>query len=107
MAYEREQVWAPKTRLGKMVSSGQIKTIEEAFDTGLPIKEPEIIDALIPDLVDEVLDISMVQRMTDSGAGSSSGPPWWSGTATATSGSPRARTCRSAPPSARPSRWRR
>jgi small subunit ribosomal protein S5 len=50
-----------------MVSQGQIKTIEEAFDTGLPIKEPEIIDALLPDLVDEVLDISMVQRMTDSG----------------------------------------
>lgn len=67
MAYEREEVWVPKTRLGKMVSSGQIKTIEEAFETGLPIKEPEIIDALIPDLVDEVLDISMVQRMTDSG----------------------------------------
>jgi len=67
MAYTREVTWVPKTRLGKMVSSGQIKTIEEAFDTGLPIKEPEIIDALLPDLVDEVLDISMVQRMTDSG----------------------------------------
>jgi len=67
MAYTREVQWVPKTRLGKMVSSGQIKTIEEAFDTGLPIKEPEIIDALLPDLVDEVLDISMVQRMTDSG----------------------------------------
>jgi len=67
MAYTREVTWVPKTRLGKMVSSGQIKTIEEAFDTGLPIKEPELIDALLPDLVDEVLDISMVQRMTDSG----------------------------------------
>lgn len=67
MAYTREVTWVPKTRLGKMVSSGQIKTIEEAFDTGLPIKEPEIVDALLPDLVDEVLDISMVQRMTDSG----------------------------------------
>ncbi len=67
MAYTREVQWVPKTRLGKMVSSGQIKTIEEALDTGLPIKEPEIIDALLPDLVDEVLDISMVQRMTDSG----------------------------------------
>ena len=57
MAYTREVQWVPKTRLGKMVSSGQIKTIEEAFDTGLPIKEPEIVDALLPDLVDEVLDI--------------------------------------------------
>jgi small subunit ribosomal protein S5 len=41
--------------------------MEEAFETGLPIKESEIIDALLPDLVDEVLDINMVQRMTDSG----------------------------------------
>ncbi|MCD1293493.1 30S ribosomal protein S5 [Methanocella sp. CWC-04] len=67
MVYEQEVAWVPKTRLGKLVAEGKIKTIEEAFDTGLPIKEPEIVDALIPDLVDEVLDIKMVQRMTDSG----------------------------------------
>ena len=67
MVYEREVQWVPKTRLGKMVSAGEVRTIEEAFETGLPIKEAEIVDALIPDLVDEVLDISMVQRMTDSG----------------------------------------
>jgi small subunit ribosomal protein S5 len=66
--YRREQAaWIPKTRLGKMVAEGRIKTIDEALETGLPIKEYQIIDALIPDLVDEVLDISMVQRMTDSG----------------------------------------
>jgi small subunit ribosomal protein S5 len=67
MVYEQEVAWVPKTRLGKMVAEGKIKTMEEAFETGLPIKEPEIVDALIPDLVDEVLDINMVQRMTDSG----------------------------------------
>jgi small subunit ribosomal protein S5 len=47
--------------------SAKIRTIEEAFDSGLPIKEYQIVDTLIPDLVDEVLDINMVQRMTDSG----------------------------------------
>jgi small subunit ribosomal protein S5 len=31
------------------------------------LKEPEIVDALLPNLRDEVLEISMVQRMTDSG----------------------------------------
>lgn len=67
MVYEQEVAWVPKTRLGKLVAEGKIKTIEEAFETGLPIKEAEIVDALIPDLVDEVLDINMVQRMTDSG----------------------------------------
>ncbi|CAJ37625.1 30S ribosomal protein S5 [Methanocella arvoryzae] len=66
--YQREQAaWIPKTRLGKMVAEGKITTMEEAFETGLPIKEYQIVDALLPDLVDEVLDISMVQRMTDSG----------------------------------------
>jgi len=59
--------WFPKTRLGKLVKEGQVTTMQEAIESGLPIKEPEIIDALIPDIEDEVLDINMVQRMTDSG----------------------------------------
>ncbi|HMK46882.1 MAG TPA: 30S ribosomal protein S5 [Methanocella sp.] len=67
-SYRQQQAaWIPRTRLGKMVAEGKITTIDEALETGLPIKEYQIIDALIPDLVDEVLDISMVQRMTDSG----------------------------------------
>src|SRR5512138_443151 len=66
--YQRAQeAWVPKTRLGKMVAEGKITTMDEALETGLPIKEFQIVDALLPDLVDEVLDISMVQRMTDSG----------------------------------------
>jgi len=59
--------WVPKTRLGKLVYEGKIKTMDEALASGLPLKEPEIVDALLPDLQDEVLEISMVQRMTDSG----------------------------------------
>ncbi len=59
--------WIPKTRLGKLVAEGKIKTMDEAIASGLPLKEPEIVDTLLPDLYDEVLDISMVQRMTDSG----------------------------------------
>jgi len=67
-AYDRpKEAWVPKTRLGKMVAEGKIRTMDEALETGLPIKEYQIVDALLPDLVDEVLDISMVQRMTDSG----------------------------------------
>ncbi len=59
--------WIPLTGLGKMVASGQITSIDQVLDSGKPIKEVEIVDAFLPDLVDEVLDISMVQRMTDSG----------------------------------------
>ena len=59
--------WTPKTRLGRMVQSGQIITIDGAFATGLPIREVEIIDALIPGLEDDVINVNMIQRMTDSG----------------------------------------
>ena len=59
--------WQPVTRLGKMVQEGEIDTMEAALDSGLPLKEPEIVDQLLPGLDDEVLDINMVQRMTDSG----------------------------------------
>ncbi len=59
--------WIPKTRLGRLISEGKITTFDDAVATGFPIKEPEIIDSLLSELTDEVLDINMVQRMTDSG----------------------------------------
>jgi len=59
--------WEPKTRLGRQVRDGEITSMSEALDSGLPLKEPEIVDQLLPGIEDEVLDINMVQRMTDSG----------------------------------------
>ena len=59
--------WEPKTRLGRLVKEGDIDDMSDALESGLPLKEPEIVDNLIPGLDDEVLDINMVQRMTDSG----------------------------------------
>ncbi len=56
--------WEPKTKVGKLVKEKQITTIEEIFAMGKPIKEVEIVDALIPNLEDKVLKISSVQRMT-------------------------------------------
>jgi len=59
--------WTPRTRLGKLVAEGKITTMSEALKTRLPLREAEIVDILVPDLADEVLDVNMVQRMTDSG----------------------------------------
>ncbi len=59
--------WVPKTKLGKLVAEGKIKTMSEAIASRLPIKEPQIVDILLPNLEEKVLDIRMVQRMTDSG----------------------------------------
>jgi small subunit ribosomal protein S5 len=59
--------WTPKTRLGKLVEKQEISNMADALSTRLPLREPEIVDILLPDLEDEVLDVNMVQRMTDSG----------------------------------------
>ena len=59
--------WEPKTRLGKLIKSGQINTMSDALKSGLPLREPEIVDILLTELKDEVIDVNMVQRMTDSG----------------------------------------
>jgi len=59
--------WVPKTRLGKLVKSGEITSMSQALKSGLALKEVEIVDTLLPEIEDEVLDVNMVQRMTDSG----------------------------------------
>ena len=61
-----EEGWVPQTRLGQQVADGEIDTIDDALNSGLPLKEVEVVDQLV-NLEDEVLDINMVQRMTDSG----------------------------------------
>ncbi|KAA0000485.1 MAG: 30S ribosomal protein S5 [Thermoplasmata archaeon] len=58
--------WVPKTRLGELMK-GEITSMSEALKSGLPLREVEIVDMLLPDLEDEVIDVNMVQRMTDSG----------------------------------------
>ena len=59
--------WTPRTRLGNAVMAGQIITFEQALASNLPIREVEVVDALIPNLEDEIIKVNMVQRMTDSG----------------------------------------
>ncbi|MHC1570622.1 MAG: 30S ribosomal protein S5 [Methermicoccaceae archaeon] len=59
--------WKPRTRLGRMVAAGEITSIDEVLASGLPLREPEVVDMLLPGLNDEVLEVNMVQRMTDSG----------------------------------------
>ena len=53
--------WEPRTRVGRLVKDGRITTIDELFQQGLPLAEPEIIDILLGDtLEDDVIDISLV-----------------------------------------------
>lgn len=64
---EKVEGWMPRTRLGKMILEGRISSIEEVFMEGSKIREPEIVDVLLPGLQEEVINISLVQKQTDAG----------------------------------------
>ena len=64
---EKVEGWMPRTRLGRMIFEGQISSMEEVFMEGLKIREPEIVDVLLPDLQEEVINIGLVQKQTDAG----------------------------------------
>jgi len=64
---ERLETWTPRTRLGKMIQEGRISTMEEIFMEGQKIREPEIVDVLLPDLQEEVININLVQKQSDAG----------------------------------------
>ncbi|MBT8171713.1 30S ribosomal protein S5, partial [Candidatus Bathyarchaeota archaeon] len=57
----------PRTKLGKMVLEGQISSMEELFMEGLKIREPEIVNTLLPNLQEEVINIGLVQKQSDAG----------------------------------------
>src|SRR4030042_5110977 len=64
---ESVEEWVPRTRLGKMIQEGKITSIEEVFTAGLQMRESQIVDALVPDLQEEVININLVQKQTDAG----------------------------------------
>ena len=64
---EVSETWVPKTSLGRMIQEGRISSMEEIFVEGLKVREPEIVNLLLPDLQEEVIDINLVQKQTDAG----------------------------------------
>ena len=63
-AYEKPfdvDSWSPQTTLGRKVKNGEIKSIDEILDAGLRILEPEIVDALLPDVSVELLMIGQAK----------------------------------------------
>ena len=59
--------WTPRTSMGAKVKSGEVTTLEEVLASGKPVLEPELVDALLPDMESETLLIKTTQRVTDSG----------------------------------------
>jgi len=62
-----EEVWIPKTSIGKRVMSGEINSMEEILSQGLRIQEAGIVKKLLPDLKTEVIDVGIIQKMTPNG----------------------------------------
>jgi len=61
------QPWTPRTRLGNLVVEGKITSLEEIFESGMKIKEPEIVKKLLPDLKTVLIGAGIVQKQTDAG----------------------------------------
>lgn len=64
---DTEEVWIPKTSLGKQVSAGTITSLGEIIEQGLRIQEAEIVKKLLPDLKTELVDVGIIQKMTSNG----------------------------------------
>jgi len=53
--------WKPKTSIGKMVKSGEIKDIDEILDKGYAVFEAEIVDVLLPGYDSDLLLIGQAK----------------------------------------------
>lgn len=47
--------WVPKTDLGKEVAEGKVTSVDEIFEQGRKIMEPEIVDLLLPRIDHELI----------------------------------------------------
>jgi small subunit ribosomal protein S5 len=57
----QQKVFTFKTELGKAVARGEYKSIDEILERGLPIREAEIVDYLLPDLKVDFLHIGQLK----------------------------------------------
>jgi len=64
---ENKDSWTPCTKVGRLVKAGLIKKIEELYLFSIPIKEYQIVDHFLPDLKDDVMRLSPVQKQTSAG----------------------------------------
>ncbi|KAK7835193.1 small ribosomal subunit protein uS5x [Quercus suber] len=64
---EEEEKWVPVTKLGRLVHSDKIRSLEQIYLHSLTIKEHQIMDKLCPGLKDEVMKIMLIQKQTRAG----------------------------------------
>lgn len=55
--HEEKKEWIPKTSLGKRVMKGEAGSLDDILERGEVILEPEIVDALVPGIKQEIIYI--------------------------------------------------
>ncbi|MEM2415108.1 MAG: 30S ribosomal protein S5, partial [Thermoproteota archaeon] len=56
-----------ETPLIRMIKEGRASTLEDVFNMGLKIREPEAVDLLLRKMREEVISVSPVQKQSDAG----------------------------------------
>jgi small subunit ribosomal protein S5 len=56
-----------ETPLIRMIKEGRVSTLEDVFNMGLKIREPEAVDLLLRKIREEVISVSPVQKQSDAG----------------------------------------
>ncbi len=64
---EEKPEWKPRTKLGMLVSTSKIASMDQVFENGYRIQESEIVRMLLPDIRSEVVHVGIVQKQTDAG----------------------------------------
>lgn len=52
---EQPVEWKPKTQLGKDIMTGKITSLDELFESGVKISEPQIVDALMKNMENDII----------------------------------------------------
>lgn len=60
-------LWHPRTKTGREVKEGRVTDIGQVLRSGQRLMETEIVNALVPNMDEEILGVSLVQRMHKSG----------------------------------------
>jgi small subunit ribosomal protein S5 len=64
---QHQAEWKPRTTLGSMVLAGKINSMDQIYENGMRIQEPEIVKHLLQDIKSQVVHVGIVQKQTDAG----------------------------------------
>ncbi len=64
---EKQNEWVPLTEGGKSVKKGEITSLDDYFSKGFRIMEPEIVDALVPEIRTKLIEFKKTARITRQG----------------------------------------